>query len=144
LVRLAGDLLGLGEGAMIAPQVVFVERGQALADGNDARARGVERDRGNLGGVHACGSERVPGGGGQSGHLVGVGLRGVVGIFAAAMQRVRGRSGPDGAFLAVNESDANTESAEIDAGDDGHERSPPENVSLSGNQSTPRRKGASR
>jgi hypothetical protein len=49
LVRLAGDLLGLGEGAMIAPQVVFVERGQALADGNDARARGVERDRGNLG-----------------------------------------------------------------------------------------------
>ena len=129
LVGFAGNLLGLGKGAMIAPQVVFAERLQALADRNDARSRGVERDGGNVCSVHARGPERVPGGRGESGHLVGVRLRGVVGIFAAAMQRIRDRCGADGAFLAVNESDANTERAEIDAGDNGHERCPPENVS---------------
>ena len=42
------------------------------------------------------------------------------GIFAAAVQRIGGRGGADRALLAVDESDANAECAEVDSGDDGH------------------------
>ena len=48
LVRLLGNLLGLGKGAMVAPKVVFVERLQAFAHRNHARSGRVERDGGNL------------------------------------------------------------------------------------------------
>ncbi len=120
LMSLAGDLFGFSEGAVVAPEVVVVERLKVLADGNDAGAGGVEGDGGNIGAVDAGGVENVARGGGEGGHLVGVRLGGVVGIFAAAMQRVGGRGGADGAFAAVNESDANAECAEIDAGNDSH------------------------
>jgi hypothetical protein len=53
-----------------------------------------------------------------------MGLGGKVWIFAAAMQRVRGRGGSNRAFFAVNESDANAQCAEVNAGYDGHGMAP--------------------
>ena len=117
-----GDLLGFSVGTVIAPEVVVVERDKALTDGNDAGAGGVEGDGGDGAAVDAGGSQRVAGCGGQGSHLVGVGLGGEIGIFAAAVQGIRGRGGADGAFLAVDQGNANTESAEVNAGDDGHGR----------------------
>ena len=53
LVRLARDLLGLGKGAMIAPEIVFVERFQAFAHGNHAGTGGIERNGRHLRAVDA-------------------------------------------------------------------------------------------
>ena len=43
------------------------------------------------------------------------------GIFAPAVEGIRGRSCSDGPFFAVHQGHAHTQCAEIDAGDDGHE-----------------------
>ena len=45
LVRLRGDLRRFAPGAMIAPEIVIVERRHAVADRNDARTGSIERNR---------------------------------------------------------------------------------------------------
>ena len=44
-MRGGGDLGGFAPGAMVAPEIIVVERLQVLVDRDDARAGGVERDR---------------------------------------------------------------------------------------------------
>src|SRR5580692_12219171 len=44
---------------------------------------------------------------------------------APPMQRIVGRCSPDRPLFAVDQRDANAECAEVDAGNDGHENSPP-------------------
>ena len=53
-------------------------------------------------------------------HLVGVGLRGVVGVFAAAVQGIAGGGCAEAAALGVEQSDAHAEGSEVDAGDNTH------------------------
>jgi hypothetical protein len=120
LVGFGGDLFGFGETAVIAPQIILIQRFKAFADRDDAGAGGIESDGGDGVAVDAGGAEGVACGGGEGGHLVGVGLGCVIGVFAAAMEGVRGRGGADGALDAVDEGNANAESAEVNAGDDGH------------------------
>ena len=84
---------------MIAPEVVLVERLEVFADRNDAGAGGVESNGGNFSAIDAGGLKHIARGGDEGGHLVGVGLGGVIGIFATAMQRIGGRGGSDGALL---------------------------------------------
>src|SRR5580658_2198008 len=119
-VRRRGNLLGFGRGAMVAPEVVLTEWFQSLANGNHAGAGGVERDGGHCIAVHAGRAQRVAGRGGESSHLVGMGLGSEIRVFAAAMKGIRGGCGADRSALAVDESNANAEGAEINAGDDGH------------------------
>ena len=123
-MRFCGDLLGLRKGTMIAPEVILVQRFEALAHRNHAGAGGVERNGRDVAAADAGALEHIAGGGGQGRHLVGMGLGGKVRIFAAAMQRVRGRGGSDRAFFAVNKSDANAQCAEVNAGYDGHGMAP--------------------
>jgi hypothetical protein len=120
LVSFAGDEFGFFVGAMVAPEVVVVEGLEIGADGDDAGASGVEGHGGDGLAVDAGGGEDVAGGAGECCHLVGMGLGGEVGVFAAAMERVGGGCGADGAARAIDKSDAHAESAEINAGDDGH------------------------
>ena len=89
-----GDLLGFGFGAMVAPEVVVVERLQVCVDRDDAGAGGIEGDGRNVFPVMPAGFDGVAGGFREGAHVIGVGLGGVVGIFAAAMQRIlpEGRS----------------------------------------------------
>ena len=51
-MRDLGDPPGLLSGAMIAPQVVVVERHEPFPNRNDARAGGVERKGSDLGAIH--------------------------------------------------------------------------------------------
>ena len=60
------------------------------------------------------------GGGGQSAHVVFVGLRGVLGIFAFAVEGIFGDGGGEDAFFAVYDGDANVESTEVYARYYGH------------------------
>ena len=115
-----GDLLGLAEGAVIAPEVVVVERLHVGVDGDDAGAGGVEGDGFDLVAGDAGLGEDVAHGGDEGGHLVGVGLGGEVGVFALAMEGVAGGGGAEAAALAVEETYAGTEGSEIDSGDDAH------------------------
>ena len=121
-VSLGGNLLGLGKGAMVAPQVILIQRLQPLAHRNHARAGRVERNGRNRAPIHPRSAQRVPRRGRQGCHLVGVGLCGKIRVFAAAVKGIRGRCGSDWAFQAVHKSDANAECAKINTGDNGHGR----------------------
>ena len=94
-----GDLGGFLLCAVIAPQVVVVERSHIRSDWNHAGARGVECDGLNLIAGNPGFLQCLAGGGGQRTHVIVVRLRGVVRIFALAMQRIfgdrRNRSGRD-------------------------------------------------
>ena len=70
--------------------------------------------------LDAGGLERIAGCGGQRCHLVGMRLGGKVGVFAPAMQRIRGRCGSDRALFAIDKGDANAECAEVNPGHDSH------------------------
>src|SRR5690348_2697757 len=92
LVRLARNLLGLSKSAMVAPEVVLIQRLQPLAYRNHARTRRIKCDGGNGIALHPCILERLTGRSCKRGHLVCVRLRRVVRIFATPMQWVRSRS----------------------------------------------------
>jgi hypothetical protein len=63
-------------------------------------------------------------GGGKSAHVIGVGLRGVLGVLALAVERIFGDGGSEQAALAVDERDADVQRAKINSGYDGHATSP--------------------
>src|SRR5947208_10895544 len=119
-VRCCRDFGGFVPGAVVAPEVVIVDGLELRIDGDDGGACGVERD----------GLDRVPvdsgsfngtlGGGGERGHVVGMALGCVVGIFLFAEERVLGDSSAQAALLAVENGDADAESSEIDSGYDAH------------------------
>ena len=79
-------------------------------DGLDRRGRRCRRRRWR--GCMAAASAR---------HVIGVALRGVVGIFLLAEQRILGRAGAEAAPGAIEDGNANAEGAEIYSGDDAHE-----------------------
>ena len=87
-VRLAGNLLGLGKGAMIAPQVILVQRFQPLTDGNHARSSRIQCNGRNHASIHPGRAQSLARGRGQRCHLVGVRLRGIVWVFAPAVKRI--------------------------------------------------------
>ena len=115
-----GDLAGFVVGAVVAPEVVVVERLQVGVDGDDAGAGGVERDGGDLVAVDVGFGEDLARGADEGVHLVGVGLRGVVGVFAAAVERVLGGGGAEAAAAAVEQGYADAEGSEVYSSYDGH------------------------
>ncbi len=135
-MRFSGDLFGLGKGAMIAPQVIVVQRFQPLADGNHTGAGSIERDGRNGAAFNASALEHIASSGGKRPHLVRMRLGSKVRIFAAAVERVRGRRGSNRSPLAIDQSNANAESAEINPGDDSHGWNTPVCVIEYANQTT--------
>src|SRR5216684_7114190 len=116
-----GDQRGFAPGAMVAPQIIFIEGLKVCVYGNDARTGGVDGQGGNLVARDACGGSGLASGLGEGAHVVVVALRGVVGVIFLAMQRILGDSGAKTAALRVDDGDAYAQGAEICARYDGHE-----------------------
>ena len=115
-----GNFGGFGFGAMVAPQIIFVERLQIFADGNYGGAGGIDSERLDLIAGDSCFLDSLARGDGQGAHLIVVRLRGVFRIFALAMEGIFGeRSGEQTAF-AIHDGNANAQSSEIDSSYDGH------------------------
>ena len=93
-MRPARDLGGLLPGAMVAPEVIVVERLQALAHGHDGRPRGVDAEALDGAAVDARRRNRPFHRLRQRGHVVGMTLRGVFRIFLLAMQRIFPHAAP--------------------------------------------------
>ncbi len=115
-----GDLLRFFFCAVIAPEVVVVERLEVGVDGNYARSGGVESDGFNLRAVDFGLGDGFARSLGESVHLIRVGLGCVVGVFAFAFERILGRGSAEASALAVEQRDAHAEGSEIYACDDGH------------------------
>ena len=107
-------------GAVVAPEVVVVEGLEGGVDGDDAGAGGVECYGGDVVAVDVVFGEDLAGGADEGLHLVGVGLCGVVGVFAAAVERVLGGGGADAAAGAVEEGYSDAEGSEVYSSYDGH------------------------
>ena len=110
-----GNLLRLTLGAMVAPEVVVIERLQCRIDRNHARAGGVERDGLDM----LAGRSRLSAATWRMAltsalHLILVRLRGVIRVFALAFQRILGRSPcPDRPRSLSNSVDAHTQRSKI-------------------------------
>ncbi len=120
LMRELCDLLRFRFGAMVAPQVILVERPHARVDRNHAGAGRIERN-----GLNGC--TRYTGCGNrlaarfyQRPHLVVMRLGCVVGIFAFAMQRVLGDRSRQPSSLAVDDRHTRAECAEVYSRNDCH------------------------
>ncbi len=121
LVGRRGDFGGFLPRPVVAPQVVVVQRLHVGVDRNHSGPGGIERN--GFDGV-AVDARRFDGqsrGPGQRPHVIGVALGGVIGIFLLAEQRVLGGARAQTPLYAVENGDANAESAEIDTGYDTHE-----------------------
>ena len=116
-----GDERGFLPRAMIAPEIVFVERLKLFADGNDAGAGGVDSESRDLIAGEVGGGEGALHCFREAAKLIFVRLRGVVGILFFAVEGIFGDTRAETAASGVYESDANAKSAEVDACYDGHE-----------------------
>ena len=87
------DLCRLAFRAMVAPQVVFTQRFEILTNWNHRGTCRVERDRCHLVRGDARPLHGLTRGRRQGAHVILVGLSGVLGVLALAMQRVRRHGG---------------------------------------------------
>ena len=115
-----GDLAGFVVGAVIAPEIVVVDGLKGGVDGNDAGACGVECYGGDVVAVDVVFGDDLAGGADEGLHLVGVGLGGIVGVFAATVELVLGGRGADAAEGAVEERYSDAEGSEVYSSYDGH------------------------
>ncbi len=119
--RRGGDLGGFFGRAMVAPEIVLIQRHQLLVDWNHCRAGGVERDREHVGAVDVRVGERAMRGNRQSVHVRRVRLRREIRIMAIAMHGIFGHTGSDRPAFAVDNRHTNALRSEIDSGDDWHQ-----------------------
>src|SRR5260370_1185677 len=103
------DFRSLGLGAMIAPQVIVIERLEIFSDGNNGRTGRVQSDGQDLIG----GSSGFPDGLAcscrQCAHVIFVRLRGAFGIFAFAMERIFSGGRSQQSPFAVNDGNTNAQ-----------------------------------
>ncbi len=128
LVGEGGDLLRFVLGAVVAPEIVVVERLHVGIDGDDAGAGGIEGDGRDVCACDVCLREDVAGGPGEGVHLVVVRLRCLVGVLAIALEGVFGDSGSEASAGAVEERDSDAKRSEINPCHDGHTQVPPRAV----------------
>ena len=115
-----GNLLCFFLGAMVAPEIVVIERPKIFAHRDDTGPGRVKRHRFDCVTVNSGIRNGLARGPYQRVHLVLVRLRGVVGVFALAVERVFGNGRAEAALFAVKKSYANAECSKIYACDDGH------------------------
>ena len=120
LVRRRRDLAGFLPGPVVAPQVVVVDRLQLFIHRNHAGSGGIERDGFDRLSVYARRQNGAVHGFHQRAHVVGVALRGVVGIFFLPQQRIFARPRAQPSALAIENGNADAQCAEIHSGNDAH------------------------
>jgi hypothetical protein len=69
-MRDGGDFGGFGLGAMVAPQIIVIERLHIFVDGNDRRPSGVERYGFNFSAGNTGFLQRAMGSRGESAHVI--------------------------------------------------------------------------
>ena len=119
-----GDFRGFALGAVVAPQVVVVERFKILAYRNYGRPRGIKRDGYDLIAGDARLRQRRARDGCQRLHVVGMGLRGKVRILRRAMKRIFHRRRFQHSLSAVHYGRADTERSEVYSDDNRHQQAP--------------------
>ena len=119
-----GDLGGFLPRPVVAPQVVIVQRLHVGVHRNYGAPGGIERHGFDGVAANAGRLNGKPHGRGQRTHVIAVALGGVIGVFLLAEQRVLGGARPQAPLGAIENRDANAESAEIDTGYDTHENLP--------------------
>ena len=107
-------------GAMVAPQIVVVERLEILPNGNHRRARGIQRNGENLLARDSGFLQNFTRGRSQRPHVIGVRLRGEFRIVALAMERICGDGRCQQAALTVHQRNADVQSPKINPSNDGH------------------------
>src|SRR5258708_1234574 len=80
----------------------------------------VQRDRFDNGARNRSFLQSLPGSGRQREHVIVMRLSGVFRIFAFSMQRIFGNRGTDEPASAIHKRDADIQSTEIDARNNGH------------------------
>ena len=113
-VRSASYFGRLAGGAVVAPEVVFAQRDEILADRDDAGAGGIERDGPDLFAVDATGPNGLVHGADQRVHLVVVRLRLEVRIGGGTVEWILGDGGPKFAPFLREDGNAYAKRAEVD------------------------------
>ena len=94
-----GDCARLGLGAVVAPEVIIVERIEVGVYGNHGGTGRIERDRLNVFAAHAGRGDRLARGRNQRVNVIAMALGGVVGIVLLAKERIVGCGGALAALL---------------------------------------------
>src|ERR1700733_2965954 len=94
--------------AVIAPEIIIVERRESFANGDYARTGGVECESADVIPVPAGSLQRLPGGERQCFHLICVGLRCEVRIFFFALQWIFRGGKTEAAALAIKQRKSDT------------------------------------
>ena len=111
-----GDLGGFLPGAVVAPEVVVVQRSEAVVDGDDGGAGGVEGEGFDILAGDTGGFQGALGREGEGGHVVGVRLGRMVGVFFFAVEGVVCGARSYAAFFAVEEGDSYAQGSEVYSG----------------------------
>ncbi len=119
-VRRLGDQGRLTPGPVVAPQVVVIERPEALPQRDDAGTRGVQRDGLHLAAVHAGRCESLLHGLGERPHVIRVTLCGVIRIVSLPLERILGQPRAQSSALAVKNRDADAQRPEVHSRDNRH------------------------
>jgi hypothetical protein len=105
---------------MVAPQIIFVERLQIVADGNYRGAGSIDSERQDLIAGDSGFLDSLARSDSQGAHLIVVRLRGIFRIFAFAMERIFGKRSRKQTAFAVHDGNANAQSSEIYSSYDCH------------------------
>src|SRR5262249_17457333 len=99
--------------AVIAPEIVVVDRIEPVVDRNHAGPSCIQRDGFDRAAVHTSGLDGPACGQRQCIHVVGVALGRVVRIFFLAKQRVVGGGAAKAASFAVEDGDSNAQRSKV-------------------------------
>jgi len=120
VMSLVGDLGSLAPGAVIAPEIVIVERMEVFVDRHDARPGCVDGDRLHGGTGDAGGGESLAHCIDERRHVIGMRLCGVVGILTLAVQRVFANARTDAAALTIDDGNTDAQRPVVNSGHDCH------------------------
>ncbi len=120
LVRGGGNLLCLAPRAVIAPEIVVIQRLEPVADRDDAGTGGVDSECADLIAADAAGAKRTLHGLHERVHLRTMTLRCEIGILRGAMQRILRNARAEPPFRLAEERDTHAQCAEIDTRNDAH------------------------
>ncbi len=111
-----GDQRGLAPGPVVAPEVVIVQRLQVFVHGDHARPGRVHRDRLDRFALHPRRCQGLLHRFHERPHVIGVALRGVVGIIPLSLQRDLANARTEPPALAVNDGNTHAQRAIVHPG----------------------------
>ena len=121
LVRGGGNLLCLAPRAVIAPEIVVIQRLEPVADRDDAGTGGIDGERTDLISANTTVAKRALHRLLERIHLRAMTLRREIGILRGAMQRILRNASAEPPFRLAEERDTHAQCPEIDTRNDAHQ-----------------------